>query len=429
MPTDTLKPSYSADLYNQSCHCSTLDSRLIDQELALLESRPHLFSSTPVFITHDQLAEMQRVIAAVETVVALPAYQQQVLTWAPSIAGHAPNNLGVFLGYDFHINADGAKLIEINSNAGGAMLNVALMQAQQRCCDNIEPATNLPQLELTFYNMFTHEWRLQRDTAPLRTVAIIDIDPTQQYLYPEFTLFARLFETYGLQAVITDPQQLEYKQAALWYGDQRIDLVYNRLTDFDFSSPACAALRAAYLADAVVVTPHPRVHALYADKRNLTLLANPDNLAALHVPSATINTLAQGIPSSRIVTPSNAEHFWASRKQWFFKPFGGFGGKAVYRGDKLTRKVFAAIAQGGYIAQALVAPGERRAKGGVAPVLLKVDWRNYVYNRQTQLVSARLYQGQTTNFRTQGGGFAPVYFTATSTVACPTGNQSRPSSL
>jgi hypothetical protein len=26
-----------------------------------------------------------------------------------------------------------------------------------------------------------------------------------------------------------------------------------------------------------------------------------------------------------------------------------------------------------------------------------------------QLVCARLYQGQTTNFRTPGGGFAPVY--------------------
>jgi len=27
-------------------------------------------------------------------------------------------------------------------------------------------------------------------------------------------------------------------------------------------------------------------------------------------------------------------------------------------------------------------------------------------------MAARLYQGQTTNFRTAGGGFAPVYVTA-----------------
>ena len=40
---------------------------------------------------------------------------------------------------------------------------------------------------------------------------------------------------------------------------------------------------------------------------------------------------------------------------------------------------------------------------------LKLDLRNYVYQGTVQLVSARLYQGQTTNFRTPGGGFAAVF--------------------
>ena len=39
----------------------------------------------------------------------------------------------------------------------------------------------------------------------------------------------------------------------------------------------------------------------------------------------------------------------------------------------------------------------------------KLDVRNYVYDGMTQLMTARLFQGQTTNFRTAGGGFAPVY--------------------
>jgi hypothetical protein len=38
----------------------------------------------------------------------------------------------------------------------------------------------------------------------------------------------------------------------------------------------------------------------------------------------------------------------------------------------------------------------------------KYDVRCYVYEGQVQLVIARLYQGQTTNFRTPGGGFALV---------------------
>lgn len=40
---------------------------------------------------------------------------------------------------------------------------------------------------------------------------------------------------------------------------------------------------------------------------------------------------------------------------------------------------------------------------------LKADVRNYAYAGVVKLVTARLYQGQTTNFRTPGGGFAPVF--------------------
>jgi hypothetical protein len=40
---------------------------------------------------------------------------------------------------------------------------------------------------------------------------------------------------------------------------------------------------------------------------------------------------------------------------------------------------------------------------------LKIDIRAYVYQGKIQLLAARLYAGQTTNFRTLGGGFAPVF--------------------
>ena len=44
------------------------------------------------------------------------------------------------------------------------------------------------------------------------------------------------------------------------------------------------------------------------------------------------------------------------------------------------------------------------------PSALKMDLRNYVYDGEVQLIAARLYQGRTTNFRTPGGGFAPVFY-------------------
>ena len=43
-------------------------------------------------------------------------------------------------------------------------------------------------------------------------------------------------------------------------------------------------------------------------------------------------------------------------------------------------------------------------------VTRKLDVRLYTYNSALILAAARLYQGQTTNFRTRGGGFAPVFF-------------------
>ena len=90
-------------------------------------------------------------------------------------------------------------------------------------------------------------------------------------------------------------------------------------------------------------------------------------------------------------------------------PLSGHGGKAVYRGDKVTKGVWAEIAGGEYVAQAFVTPGQRMIKLDGAPVQRKMDIRLYTYAGQVLLIAARLYQGQTTNFRTPSGGFAPVF--------------------
>ena len=116
------------------------------------------------------------------------------------------------------------------------------------------------------------------------------------------------------------------------------------------------------------------------------------------------------------MTPENRDDLWARRSELFFKPAAGFGSKAAYRGDKLTRRVWEEMQGRTYVAQALVKPGTRAVGTAAAPVPLKVDVRNYAYSGELLLVAARLYQGQTTNFRTPGGGFAPVL---TSAVEAP----------
>jgi hypothetical protein len=63
---------------------------------------------------------------------------------------------------------------------------------------------------------------------------------------------------------------------------------------------------------------------------------------------------------------------------------------------------------GDFIAQALVPPGQRLVNVDGVATDLKFDIRAYTYGGQIQLLAARTYTGQTTNFRTEGGGFSPV---------------------
>ncbi len=414
----------SMETLNSRCFCIGLDSRELHKALEstlglpglfdLVHQRcPHLFAAHPVFVAPSHLARMAQVVAAVEAVVALPAYREEVLVRAPAIARHDPGAKGVFFGFDFHVEEAGFGLIEINTNAGGAMLNAVVARAQRACCPSVEqllpPSARAEELEARIVAMFRQEWSRAGHDRPLHSIAIVDEAPEQQYLYPEFLLFQQLFQRQGWQAVIAAPGELSLKDGKLWHGELTIDLVYNRLTDFAFDDPANAPLRRAYLEHAALITPHPQAHALYADKHNLTLLSDEWQLQALGVPQATRELLLASIPHTERVIPDNAERLWRERRRLFFKPCAGFGSRAAYRGDKLTQRVWQEILAGDYVAQALVQPGQRVMSATGAPQSLKFDLRNYAYDGAVQWVAARLYQGQTTNFRTPGGGFAPVY--------------------
>lgn len=414
-----------AERLNNSCFCSGLDKAALRQALStelgndqlyqLIEQRnPYLFSARPVFISNTQARQIADVVSAIESVVAMPGYRQLVLSNAPEIARLDPGGAqGAFLGYDFHPRADRLGLIEINTNAGGALLNVAMARAHRSCClhdplldDAVVPGAVF---EEAIIHMFEAEWALSNRGTPLRTVAIVDQAPEQQYLYAEFLLFQRLFVRHGVEALVADPSELSFRDGVLCLRGRQIDLVYNRLTDFMLDSADCHALHQAYTARAIVLTPHPQAHALYANKRNLALLSSAETLELLGVAPQTREILLANIPFTEIVTSANAERLWSERRNLFFKPVAGYGGRAAYRGDKLTRRVWQDILSADYIAQHVVAPGQRVSGTAANREHLKFDLRTYVYRGKVQWTAARVYQGQTTNFRTPGGGFAPVY--------------------
>ena len=418
-------PAGISEALNQSCFCFSLDPAALAQSLdaqfgdvalaQLVAQRcPFVFAAQPVFVAPEQLQRMAQVVQAVESVVALPAFRSRVLAAAPAIArAGVAGPRGVLFGYDFHLGGGRLGLIEINTNAGGAMLNTMLARAQRACCPGAEfllsGAAGADRFEQQMVAMFRQEWHLAGRSRPLQTIAIVDEAPHEQYLYPEFLLFQRLFARHGIQAVIAAPAELVWRDGALWHGDVVIDLVYNRLTDFYLEQTANAPLRDAWVADATVLTPNPQTHALFANKRLLALFSDAAELSALGVPHALQKLLLAHVPRTEVVDPSDAQRLWDTRRGLFFKPASGFGSRAAYRGDKLTRRVWQEILAGDYVAQVIVAPGERRVEPGDDLNALKFDLRAYAYDGNVMWTAARLYQGQTTNFRTPGGGFAPVY--------------------
>ncbi len=391
---------------NADCRAGKLDRTALQQAMqeqgsdwaALVAERcPYLFSDSALFITNAQLQQMHAVVAAVERVVKRPGWM---------MAGTAKSAAqSVFFGYDFHLSPQGVQLIEINTNAGGGFL-VALLLNSQRNVDLPGKLAAVENLEQVFLDMFRNEWRLERGDAALRTIAIIDEQPETQYLYPEFLLAKAMFDRAGITAYIVAPEQLQGDADGVYLGKQRIDLVYNRLTDFTLQR--YPALQQAYIHGSVVLTPHPHAHVKYADKRNLVRLTDVPGLQLLGIDEMDIDVLLAGIPHTIAVHPDMEANLWAERKQWFFKPTHGYAGRGAYRGANLTRRVFGEIMQSDYVAQKLVAPSERAVCMEEVESTLKVDVRCYVYNGQVQLVAARLYQGQTTNFRTPGGGFSLV---------------------
>ncbi len=416
-----------ADALNLGCACQTLETPRLREQLEtgpalagltarLAQSHPHLFSRTAVFLDPSVMAQITDAVAALERVIALPAWRQRALARAPQIAGLDHGPAGVFMGYDFHLSDGGPRLIEINSNAGGAFLNAALARAHRACCESFQqvfdPRDTLRQLDEVFVDMFRTEWRAQRGDAPLHNILIVDDAPDAQYLAPEFQMARALFAAHGLIAVVADPRELQWRDGALWHpalpAGMPVDLAYNRLTDFYLQHSGHEALQQAYRAGAAVVTPHPRTHALYADKRNLVTLSDAALLEAWGVGEADRALLQRVVPATQRVTAEHADALWAQRRGLFFKPAAGFGARAAYRGDKLTRRVWEEILAGDYVAQTTVPPSERLVSVDGQTVRLKLDLRAYTYRGQVQLLAARTWAGQTTNFRTEGGGFSPV---------------------
>lgn len=314
-----------------------------------------------------------------------------------------PPHASVLMSYDFHVDfledpAGRLKLIEINTNASMSLLAALMVDGS---------GSNLSSRALA--DQFAADFASDLKLATGRSlqgahIAIIDEEPAKQKMYIEFLLYKELLERHGAKVVICDRRELEMRDGKLWAAQiGPIDLIYNRSTDFYFEEPESQALREALALNAAVITPNPYDYRLLADKNRLVEWSGDGELESLYgIPTSEANEIRHALLRTREVTPENAEQLWKERKKLMFKPRTAYGGKGVYRGSSISRGAFDGVVQSGALAQEFVP----------APTLkigdneFKYDLRFFAYQDQIRLACARLYQGQTTNATTPGGGLA-----------------------
>ncbi|APG28545.1 hypothetical protein A7E78_12250 [Syntrophotalea acetylenivorans] len=358
-----------------------------------------VISSTTVELPRPALREMVRLMRALYALGHLPAYRERVLPQLPSVARFDPGHDAVMMGYDFHLTEEGPRLIEVNTNAGGGLL---AYQAQYGFKG--EGSTDLDRLQRGFLVSFGEELA-RHGRSGLKRVAIIDETPSEQFLYHEMLTYADLLQQQGIDAQVVDPSALQADENGVLLQGQTVDLVYNRHCDFYLDSEAMSGLRAAYLAQKVCLTPNPFVYGLLADKRRMILWSDPAFLAELGLSDRGVDLLLRTVPQSRLLADVDVEQAWQQRKQLAFKPVTRFGSRGVLLGRKISRKRFDELTPDETLVQQLVPPSEVTAENGE---VMKADFRLFAYRNRLLGVAARLYQGQVTNMRTPGGGYAPV---------------------
>ncbi|MDD5274721.1 MAG: hypothetical protein PHR16_01410 [Methylovulum sp.] len=327
------------------------------------------------------------------------AYQALLEDNLPTTAQVNPGHHAVMMGYDFHLSESVPKLIEVNTNAGGAWYAYLCAEPLANGFAG-RMADRLLVSFLTEYALFKQDKR-----ARPKSIVILDSLPESQFLYPEMQVFADLFKQAGITAFIADPAQLSAKDGAIYINKQRIDMVYNRHCDFYLQTPELAMVRDAWLNAQVCLSPNPRVYGLLADKRRLVLWSDAEKLKPLGLTATELELLSQTIPPTRMLDSLTPEEAWHTRKRWVFKPDTGYASKGVYVGKKLTTAKLADLDAHNTVIQQWIPPSTSNFSDELP---FKTDFRLFAYRDRILGISARLYQGQVTNLRTPHGGFAKV---------------------
>lgn len=203
-------------------------------------------------------------------------------------------------------------------------------------------------------------------TREVPRIAILDWREVPSY--SEFMLFADYFKSQGLECIITDPREVEYKDGRLFAGDFPITLIYKRVLISELIERGGMdqpVVRAVLDGAVCMVNPfrckilHKKASlAVLSDERN-THLFNTKELEAIeaHIPwTARVEERKASYHDQTIdLIPYIVEH----REEFVLKPNDEYGGKGIVLGWEVDANEWAVAVQAAlnepYIVQERVA--------------------------------------------------------------------------
>ncbi len=325
-----------------------------------LSSRQYHFLQARCRVLLQAFAKAQRAALADEKFRS----QFGLLDWEESLVREDP---GFACAYPtsrldaFFVSEDDLHFTEFNAETpAGTAYNDALtemflalpaMQAFRRRYQ-VRPLPARPGVHEVLLRSF-REWSGHRE-AP--RIAILDWREVPTF--SEFVLYQDYFRAQGLECVIADPREVEYRGCRLLSGDFHITLIYKRVLISELyqrcglDHPVVRAIRERAVC---MVNPFPckilykkASFAVLTDERN-TDLFSPDerNIIAAHIPWT--RRLEERFTLFQRQRVDLVPHVLAHREQLVLKPNDEYGGKGIVLGwtvdagtwEKATREALA----------------------------------------------------------------------------------------
>lgn len=257
-------------------------------------------------------------------------------------------------------------------------------------------------------------------------IAVVDLKdlPTQK----EFELFKEYFESQGYPTVICAPQELEFRDGRLFFGDFSIDLVYKRLLVNEYLPiiDSAPALLDAYKKGAVCMVNsfvskiiHKKaVFAVLTDERHENLFD-----------SAELSAIASSVPWTRRFREEKTlnrgseidlvEWTRNNRSKLVLKPNDDYGGHGIHIGwtsneSEWDDAVSAALADGDYLVQERVETSREEfpmfsdSAPGYQLIEQLVDLDPMLFNGRVGSAFTRLSSTELANV-SSGGGMVPTF--------------------